>query len=69
MVSCSRDALFVLGAQRLQKAVAFPFQYTASTLPTMAIQTTLTAEGTLTLKASTCQVRPLQYLRVPLSQL
>ena len=44
----------VLGAQH-QKAVAFPFQYTANTLPTMAIQTTLTAEGTLTLKASICQ--------------
>ena len=45
----------VLGAQHLQKVVALPFQYTAMTLPTMAIQTTLTAEGTLTLKASMCQ--------------
>ena len=35
-----------------QNAVALLFQYTANTLPTMAIHTTLTADGTRTLNAS-----------------
>ena len=48
---CKSDGI---SKARLPDSVAggLLFQYTANTLPTMAIQTTLTAEGTRTLKAS-----------------
>mmetsp|Transcript_20357 Transcript_20357/g.60967 ORF Transcript_20357/g.60967 Transcript_20357/m.60967 type:complete len:82 (-) Transcript_20357:11-256(-) len=42
------------GAGRSHAVTGLPFQYTARMLPTMAIQTTLTAEGTRTLKAPKC---------------
>mmetsp|Transcript_29270 Transcript_29270/g.93906 ORF Transcript_29270/g.93906 Transcript_29270/m.93906 type:complete len:86 (-) Transcript_29270:20-277(-) len=49
-VRCDPPTHPVSGSQR-----GLPFQYTAMMLPVMAIQTTLTAEGTLTLKAPKCK--------------
>ena len=50
--------------KRYASAAGLLFQYTASTLPTMAIQTTLTADGTRTLKASRSK-RNVEGLMIP----